>query len=148
MANQQPTGASYVFPAGHTEWTAPDQRRWKFRLIDKIICMFNLSLEPFLGASFVQHVSPDTHHFLAYEALNACSEASPSQDYSAMGVLLFPRLQHLNLHGFEVELEEELNTLSESRTTSKEQLERLRVLLRDYCKFLGHSPLLLGLKAS
>jgi hypothetical protein len=98
-------------------------------------------MEPFLKASLVPHVSSDVYRFLAHEALNVCSEASPSQDYTRMGALLFPRLHHLNLHGFELDLEEELNALDKTKKTSKEQLVRVRTLLRDYGMFVTRPSL-------
>jgi hypothetical protein len=134
---------SYSFPAASTQWTAPDKRRWKYRLYDKLIYLFNLSVEPFFPASLVPHLSSDVYSFLTHETLNVCHESSPSQDYSCMGVLVFPRLHHLNLHGFEKELEDELHALDITKTTSKEQVMRVRVLLRDYgslTSFLSPNP--------
>ncbi|OCK73095.1 hypothetical protein K432DRAFT_450053 [Lepidopterella palustris CBS 459.81] len=125
---------TFLFPAPNSAWSGPDPLPLRSRILNSFQNVFNIDIPTHHKAGFIPHESGNVYNFLAYEALNAHSETSPSQDMDFMGVLAFKRLHHLNLHGYEVELELELHKLCESETTSKKQLDHVKILLRDYCQ--------------
>lgn len=125
---------AFIFPAPNSAWHGPDPLPLRSEILNSFQRVFDIDMPIHHTTRFTTKKGDDVYAFLAHEALNAHSEDSPSQDMDAMGVLVFPRLHHLNLHGYEAELESELHQLCDKETTSKEQLDRLRVLLRNYCK--------------
>jgi hypothetical protein len=77
-----------------------------------------------------QTIEGDVYKLLAHEALFHDTLESISQDKFGMRVLLFPRLHHLNLHYFEVELAAEVANLKKEGC-DREQILRIRALLKD-----------------
>ncbi|KAF2027726.1 hypothetical protein EK21DRAFT_114516 [Setomelanomma holmii] len=114
----------------------PLRKRFNNKLIQvSIKCMSCIGLRFATIDGFTSHESSmNTYQFLAYEALHVHTDDSPSHDMHGMAVLAFTRLHHLNLHGFEVELEAKLASLSEGHAPDQADLEKLRSLLRDYCQ--------------
>jgi len=125
----------YIFPHPQSTWPGPDiaHNPTSWRLLSKIGHITRLSFQ-----KRPTHHVPDTYNdvenFLAHEALHTYSEDTPSSDAYGIGALVFGRLHHLNLHAFEEELAGELVQLHCTKTTSREQIIRIRKLLAEYCK--------------
>jgi len=92
----------YIFPTPRTKWDGPDK---SYNPIFWRILSF---LDNYIPVTFekkkthhVPFTAPDVDGCLAKEALEVYTEESPSNDAFGMGVLVFGRLHHLNLHAFE-----------------------------------------------
>jgi hypothetical protein len=123
----------YQFPAETSQWTAPDTPFCGVHVLNWLE-KIGLNAPVHHRSTFKPTTKANVYQFLAHEAITANSEDTPSQDQDLMGALVFARLHHLNIHGFEVELEAELDTICKTQTTNHEQLVRIRGLLRDYCE--------------
>lgn len=133
--------AGFVFPDPLSTWRGPDTSYHP--VSPSLLCL----LERFFPLSFrkqhTRHVAfacRDAADCLAREAVHVYSAESPSNDADGMGVLVFGRLHHLNLHAFEEELAGELVALQTTKTTSREQILRVRNLLPNIVSMPLSSP--------